>query len=800
MKTKRIMGIILTLALVISVISIPTAVVNAKSSDNVLFEYGFDDYTGNAPAYSEGGITLANLSGQSATNKLYAGTDADGNKYLYSDFEAYCNAYDPVKTSWANVGIQLGFDAEFETTGKYIVSFDISRGDLEESVPSGQNFSVRFSGSSNPFRILAANATDGKFFGYSSQTINKNGTSYDFAKNTIHRVDILFDLDSSYNADSENPGVMKAFIDGQLLTTREYTAGLAGKVLQFRMEHETPYFDNLRVTKVTDNSFGIKDTAIEEDTVTFTFTETLENYLLSDGDFSVENAVSGEEILIDSVMYSSDSITLGFEEGTLKAGNIYSVEFSENVKSIGGTLAGEAVFVIPTQSISATAYCEEFEAFTNDEINVEDYADMSYEGFRLLYGSTWKNNNPFKGVEAIADGEDDKAIRIIRGTRNTDGETSTFSDMRFVLPHNVYFEGDVAIEYRVRVSEDTNAFRPYLLASKNASSYQLAPSSSIPSIWYEGKDVRYSSVSSKHNGDATIYKKDEVDGDFHTYKVVYHFDNATADIYFDGSQINGGALSITNFDKRAQDGYFNYIDLRLNGANESAYVDIDYIKVTQSCSTPFVTGFSFESYDGETLSDNLAGTQKIGVQFAGNIDSATLTNETVTLYEGEEKVSYEASFDAATRTYIMNVTGLLGGNASYRLDVTGGAKDTYANSVGAIGKNIVTGEGEKLAPTVAFTVGGKEAALADIAEGNTVTVTATLIDTTRAGGALSVLAALYNGGTFGGIKIGDVVWNDCVGTATAQLAISDIAELGIKAFVFEGKDSVKPMIAPVALD
>ena len=801
MKTKRIMGLILSLSLVISLVSVPGAVsVSAAYSDNVLLEYGFDTYAGGGPVASGTGVTVSQLTNQSATNKLYAGETADGNKYLYSDFEAYCNAYDPVKTSWSNVGFQLNFDAEFATTGKYVVSFDVSRGDLEEAVPSGQNFAVRFSGSSNPFRLIAANATDGKFFGYSNQTINKKGTAIDFLKNTVHRVDILFDLDSAYNADSTANGVAKVFVDGQLLTTREYTEGLAGKVLQFRLEHEIPFFDNLKVTRVSADSFGIKDTQIEDDSVTFTFTETMESYLLSEADFAVENAVTGEEIAVDSVMYSADSITLGFETGTLKTGNSYSVKFSDNVKSIGGTLAPNASFAIPTENVSGTAYYEEFELFTDDQINVEGYADMKYEGFSLLFANSWTNSNPFKGVEAVQDGEDDKAIRIYRNMRNSDGEANTFSDMRVTLPHDIYFEGEVSIEYRISVSEDTNAFRPYLISATKASNYQLAPSSSIPTIWYEGQDVRYSNTTAKHNGTATLYKQDEVDSGFHTYRADYNFDEKTVDIYFDGEKINDKALVITNFEKREADGCFRYIDLRHNGTNGTSYVDIDYVKVTQKAPAPYVMSIGFESHNGVQGAQNLAGTKYINVSFGGNIASATLTEDTITLYEGEEKVAYKGSFDPATRTYSMNVPGLLAGNASYKLDVTAGAKDPYGNAVAAVGKNIETGAGEKLQPTVLFSVKDKEIALADIKAEDNVKVTATIIDTTREGSGAQLMGALFNGETFAGIKVGKLVWNGCVGTATAILTVEDITELSVKAFLFDGENTLSPAIAPTVLE
>ena len=113
MRSKKIIGLLLAMTFILTMATPVT--MQAAYSDNVLFEYDFEDYKG-------GYVTKEGSSGVSLTQpssvqqyKLYAGEEADGNTYLYSSSSEY--AQNGGK-KWENVIVQLGFDDTFQTTGK----------------------------------------------------------------------------------------------------------------------------------------------------------------------------------------------------------------------------------------------------------------------------------------------------------------------------------------------------------------------------------------------------------------------------------------------------------------------------------------------------------------------------------------------------------------------------------------------------------------------------------------------------------------------------------------------------------
>ncbi len=822
MKTKKLLGMLLALTMVFSMVIIPQAVVNADYSDNVLVESDFQGYTGGYSGItnkSGSGILVQGVSNKNQNQKLYAVTDeTTGNTYMESNEARYQQAASTT-SAMGDAGVQLKFDTEFASTGTYALSFDIGRKTAEST--SASTFAVKMS--SNDPRIMAAWIKEEMFYGYKTT----GGTSYDregtygqpipFEKNKIYRVDVVFDLDSKYDEESTEKGVVSAYINGQLLTRKGYTAGLAGKILQIRMEQSTPYFDNLKFAKIAADSFEAT-AEYANNTATISFTESLltEETALDASDFTVTNAATGEAVAVATATKTAyDEVTLAFADGAIKKGFIYNVAFSSDVKNIAGNgVTGTASFALPAEE--KTAYTEDFTDFTADEITIENYADLGYNSFRLLANEAWATNktwegyNPFKEVQSVSsDGTDSKAIRIIRGTRPTAADT--FSDVAVKLPYKIYFEGDVAVEYRIKASSDLNSFIPYLIASKNAQSYQITGGSSIPSIRFDANAVKYSSVTYRHNGAYTTYASN-VDADrenaaYHTYKAVYHFDNDTADIYFDGTKLNEEALPITNFfhtSGGAADGapayvkdygYFDRIDMRINGANETSYVDIDYIKVTQTSVAPYVKGITYKDYQGNAAEATSAGIKEIAVSFGGNVSEASLEN--ITILDGATPVKYEGAFDATTRTYTMTIPSLLAGEKTYALDLAAVADPYGAAIVGEKEFAIATAAGTKGDLTVTFSK-----AKAEISAGDKVEITATIIDTTGAAAEnYALIGAVNNGGTLSDVDLVTLTWNGCVGTAKANVTVDSLTDVSVKAFVLESLGTLAPVAgSPFAIN
>ncbi len=323
MMKNRVLSYLILTAFVFSLAcSVPAM---GAYSDYVYLEYGFDNYNGGAPHCSGDKVSLDGLTNQSQTNKLYAGTEDSGNKYLYSDFDTYCGAYTPNKTSWSNVGFQVKFAEDFPTTGKYAISFDIGRGTLDTAKGSTV---ASLKMSNNAPRILAIEATNGQFHNYAKDNdANSFGeNSHPFEKNVKYRVDVVFDLDNSTFA---------VYVDGQLLSSgREYTAGLAGKVVQWRLEHEIQYIDNVKVAKVTDNSFEATVTP-GMGKVDISFTESVQADIFENA--YILNPVTGDEIEITEVKENLPkmSYTLLFD-GEIMNGAEYAVVTEKPVENFCG--------------------------------------------------------------------------------------------------------------------------------------------------------------------------------------------------------------------------------------------------------------------------------------------------------------------------------------------------------------------------------------------------------------------------------------------------------------------------------
>lgn len=801
MKTKKLLGMFLALTMIFSMVIIPQAVtVNADyASDYVLFDYNFDEYTGGKVFGSNSAngtnVSLVGLS-QSQVNKLFLGEEG-GNKYLYSDVDAWLKA-NPSKalSDWANAGFYVVFNSDFPAEGAYAVSFDLRMD--EDAKDSTRNFTIRHDDKS--FYSFAGNATSGKFYGYKGtstlDTKGEEGTPYEFTPGTTYHVDFVYDLDND---------TFKSYVDGTLLANRVYSGVLAGQKIRFNMEQEVGFFDNLKVAKIASGSFQANMTyADNKATISFTESILAGDAALSAADFVVTNEATGEAVAVESVTKTAyNEVELTFAEGTFKNGFTYTITpIVTNVA--GNAVANAAELTISLPADEKTAYVEEFADFETGDIAVDDLEKRNYNDFYLMCNQAQidKGSVRHKAPQAIDAGNDGKSIRVIRSAYINDG-----GDFTVKLPHKIYLEGEVTLEYRMRAGETLDVFRAYLIG-KDEMGYQLSAGNSIPSIYYEANSARYVKNTASYSGTAQIINSevdaDRANADYHVYKAVYNFDAETVDFYFDGEKFNSTPQPIANF-KNANSGtikkgYFNYVDMRINN-DEDDYADIDYIKVTQRVAAPYVNGeITYKDYNGNAATAATAGIKEIAIPFGGNISEASLTADSVQLLDGETPVAYNGKFDATACTYTMTIPGLLAGGKTYTLKVTDAVTDPYNVPIVAEKEvAITTGAGAREA-MVSFTEGKEAATLANLADGDQVKLTLTLIDTNAVKKPVALIGTVTNGGYLSDAVRADATWQGCVGTATLTLDAASIANIAVTGFVFDATTLVAVTQAPFVLE
>lgn len=342
MMKNRVISYLILMVMILSVfIAVPTF---AAYSDNVLLEYDFENYTGSAPSKDdEKGVTLASLPSQNQSKKLFSRTEG-GNTYLYTDYAATKKLYEDAGStfSWGNVGFQLKFDETF-TAGKYAVSFDFAM--KEDALPEGdlKSFMMRTAVKRVDDKyayLFAANADNAKVYGYKSNanemfdTAGTYGGPVSITPGQVSRVDIVFDLDSKYSEESDANGVVSGYVDGQLFTRKEFTDGLYSNNLNFYLLQEVAYFDNLKVAKVTDDSFEATVTP-GMGKVDISFTESVQADIFENA--YILNPVTGDEIEITEVKENLPkmSYTLLFD-GEIMNGAEYAVVTEKPVENFCG--------------------------------------------------------------------------------------------------------------------------------------------------------------------------------------------------------------------------------------------------------------------------------------------------------------------------------------------------------------------------------------------------------------------------------------------------------------------------------
>ena len=271
-------------------------------SDYVLFEYGFDNYTGGGSfgTYDSSNVTL-NFNSQ---GNLIKG-EADGNVYVSSKDQ--------------EVSSKGRLQPTFVTaisTGKYAISFDVGRGNREGG---GSDLAqIRESTSSSGIKFVYFSAADGKIYDQDKETY----VAYE--KNKTYRIDLFIDFDNDKQA---------TYVDGKLLKEIDYTSESITKLDMF-ISWSIESFDNLKIAKVTADSFEATVT-LGTGKVDIDFTEPMADGALDDA--VILNTVTGESIEpTDVVKNNTLSYSLAINEA-LTPGIEYVVKTEKPITNFCGT-------------------------------------------------------------------------------------------------------------------------------------------------------------------------------------------------------------------------------------------------------------------------------------------------------------------------------------------------------------------------------------------------------------------------------------------------------------------------------
>lgn len=290
------------------------------------------------------------------------------------------------------------------------------------------------------------------------------------------------------------------------------------------------------------------------------------------------------------------------------------------------------------------------------------------------------------------------------------------------------------------------------------------------------------------------------------YKIAVDIDNKTYSIYF-----NGELKATMNFipgggEKFSYDAVvFAFVGNKTESATPS-YAYIDNLKVTHTVpALNAASGISFEKYDGTVYEygDLLpAGTKKIKLDFKNEID--------------ESSVDGNIEIDGAGEDYTANVSGksielefdnCLAANTEYRITVKSGLTDTGGTVLGRdITFTASTDDGEVIYNNPVILVNGSSAASASaIAPGDTITVEAEVINTTKnKKGAYAVLYAYKDSALVGAAFTRH--YADSSSPYHEIIEIRHTADAGfvgadsIKAFVFDNASDLMPLTDATVID
>lgn len=419
-------------------------------------------------------------------------------------------------------------------------------------------------------------------------------------------------------------------------------------VLEFVIIGNLKLLDNLKVSYMKPDSFNMKAEKLDDNKFALNFSEGLK---FTDGVCCLEDGVSvineNRPAEITDIQMISGRRAVVTLAGNM--GDRYTISLNNVVNCIGSALSN------PTISFN------------------EPKTIYTYDGSSVS-GTAGKWNGVVSSVND-ADAEDGKALKFTQDV----AVTSTETYMEMFLGDYIYMEGDLEVEYRMKVNEQTGMTVVNLGEWNNPNDNRI----NGIFIWGNDKKPQYCNVTDALTGSNTAllggWGSTLDTENYHVYKTVYHFDEGTADTYIDGALKNTG-LVINNFDAAKEKKAVRYLNLNMKPADTATTeappeVHFDYIKINQKIKAPYIK--SAYMIDGETKYDIIANpkdipvtAEKLEITFGGNIKAAWATEGKIDVEVlGETVEGTTFGYDKINRVCTMEFADDLQYETKYGIDL-----------------------------------------------------------------------------------------------------------------------------------
>ena len=410
---KRFISIVLSVAMVLTVISIPAFASDVQAA-TVYMDYDFENFTG---AHAE--VIAAAKNGATLTfnSNTYANTTVDD--FAIDGDTGLRLVENTSGTRWFYVTLPQAI-----TSGKMYLSFDVAR--MNHVSNSGGNAFICIGdsavGATNTNIALRLNGAG--IDSYDADTTKKVEMVQSAERTTISHIDQIYEIKNGTTVDIDT------YIDGSLAGEKTLTV-TNFKVINIQLTATVSYLDNLRISTMTDTSFAASiDGAVTTDDkyIDVKFTEGIGAGELTANSVTLTDA-SGNTVEVEKVEKYRGRTLRVYPMNTLKTGS-YSVSVSSVSSITGKTYTTPVSFY----AIAAPLYYNDMESTTDGKMNGA-YSPGLITGY---YGP-----DDYTAVKEEADGN-----HYIEPQLNNDNQR-----MSMTL-NNPVSEGIMNIRFDVEVADD----------------------------------------------------------------------------------------------------------------------------------------------------------------------------------------------------------------------------------------------------------------------------------------------------------------------------------------------------------
>ena len=749
----------------------------------VLFETDFENYTSGAELDPSGAVVLRNA------NMYELAQDEDGNKGM--------------KVSRGTPQLDYTLPQAM-TSGRLYVTFDIEVGTEMDSENTGvvSYFSIygdEFDTDGEP--VAEANRRKYVFYirpaaGFVGPRNNLIGwgdlenNPLAYSANTRYNIQMVCDLTNKH---------YYTYINGELLSDVAFSgATYFNEIskLNFVFYPDIVFFDNLKISYMTDSSFDVNAKFMDSSTVAVDFTEGVAyteeaegkwQPLLEEDSFRLIDPMDGTVIPIQNIEFISPRRAL-ITVDEMTEGRRLNLTVSDITNAYGTALPETGLDLLVPYEISTNVfYYENFEDYNNDIIgNGSDYAWNSMHVTNAADGS-------FPIFESNAAYDGGKALKIPVNIIPNSG-SSVYRIYDYFNDKKIYMDGMIDFEMKFKHTDQVSQLMTVLHPGQGFSSRVFYTSATA---------ICYNSLTTAQSG--TWQKLADFTSDnWYTLRAAYDFNREQTTVYINENEPVSGLL-INNFDTIKEEKYFSFLELMFtpsavqnNDISPEAWVD--YIKITHTIRNPGVDNITAVCEDG--TEDDLyeavpSAIKKIKLYLGGNIDPASVGN--ISLKQGETSVDCTGTYDEKERIYTLALAEgtSLRPDTSYTLDLSS-VKDTYGHSIALVQQNFVTAEVPLIESFSLVDENGEAVTKSELQAGDKVRCELVLNDDGKTEKVV-LLGGVYSDGLLIESQMADAYVSAENGTTSIELTVPE-GEYEIKGFCWEDWTTIKPLTKEICLE